>query len=147
MNPPATQRCLFCDIANKTIPSHTVYEDDAIYAFLDINPIRPGHTLIVPRAHHAYFDDLPPELASRVVAIGQRIARSLKSIHQVQRAGFMFTGTDIAHTHAHVVPLVEAVDITSRRYIAEENITFRPTPRMPDDELAQAALQLRQSLD
>lgn len=146
MNPSATTRCLFCEIANKKIPSHTVYEDDAVYAFLDINPIRPGHTLIVSRAHHAYFDDLPPELAGRITFVGQQIARSLKAIYGVNRAGFMFTGTDIAHTHAHVLPLVSPVDITSRRYIAEEKLTFQATPRMPDDELAEVARQLRQSL-
>jgi histidine triad (HIT) family protein len=58
----------------------------------------------------------------------------------------MFTGTDIAHAHAHVLPLVEPTDITSRRYIAEEHLTFRSTPRAPDDELAATAAALRAAL-
>lgn len=146
MSQKADQRCIFCDIAKKAIPSHAVYEDDAVYAFLDINPIRPGHTQIIPRAHHAYFDELPPELASQIVHVGQRIGRSLKKIYGVKRAAFLFTGTDIAHAHAHVLPLVSPVDITSRRYIAEEKLTFRATPRALDDELARVAHEIRQSL-
>ena len=146
MNPPTATRCLFCDIASKTIPSHSVYEDDAVYAFLDINPIRPGHTQIVPHAHHPYYDDLPPALAAHIVQVGQRIGRSLKEIYKVKRAAFMFTGGDVAHAHAHVLPMVSPVDITSRRYIAEEKLTFQSTPRMPDEELALVAQLLRQSL-
>src|SRR5690554_2235770 len=61
------ENCIFCRIANGEIPSHVVYEDDEVKAFLDIQPIRPGHVLIVPKAHHDYFDDLPPALASSIV--------------------------------------------------------------------------------
>lgn len=146
MSPNTNARCIFCDIANKKIPSHAVYEDDAIYAFLDISPIRPGHTQIIPREHHDTFEVLPPELASRIVHVGQRIGRELKRIYGVKRAAFLFTGGDVAHAHAHVLPMVSPVDITSRSYIAEEKLTFQSAPRMPDDQLARIALELRQSL-
>ncbi len=138
--------CIFCDIAGLRIPSHGVYEDDTMYAFLDIHPIRPGHVQIIPRQHYSYFDEMPEYLASRIVILGQRLAAVLKRMYAVPRVGFMFTGGDVAHCHAHVVPLVEGTDITSRRYIAEERVTFRNTPRQPDSELKQIAQSIRGSL-
>ncbi len=140
------QNCLFCAIARGEIPSHRVCETDDLVAFLDIHPIRPGHTLIVPRAHHEYFDDMPEKLAGDIVALGQKLARAVKSIYGVERAGFAFMGFDIAHAHAHVLPVFERDDITSRRAIAEEKITFRPPPRAEDKELAATAAALSAAL-
>src|SRR5690606_30903482 len=103
--------CIFCAIADKKIPARIVHEDDDFVAFLDINPIRPGHVLIVARAHHAYFDDLPTELAASMMLLGQRLSKAMKRIHGVERVGFVCTGTDIAHVHAHLVPLHGSTDI------------------------------------
>ena len=81
------QDCLFCAIARGDVPSHRVCETDDLVAFLDIHPIRPAHTLIVPRAHHAYFDDMPEKLAADIVALGQKLARAMKAVYGVERAG------------------------------------------------------------
>src|SRR5690606_12143104 len=99
--------CIFCEIAAGRIPATIVAESDRLVAFLDIRPIRPGHVLIVPRDHYAYFDDLPPDLAADVLQLGQRLAKAMKRAYGVERAGFLFTGTDVAHVHAHVVPMHE----------------------------------------
>lgn len=139
--------CLFCRIARREIPAHIVYEDDHLVAFLDTGPIRPGHVQIIPRDHYPTFDDLTAELASRIIVLGQRLARILKERNHVSRAAFLFTGGDIAHAHAHVLPLIAPTDITSRRYIAEERITFQPIARPSDEELGRVALGLRQALD
>lgn len=147
MKSHSRNRCLFCAIANGAIPASIVHEDDAVMAFLDINPIRPGHTQIIPRAHYSYFDALPPELCGRILAVGQRLARILKPAFEVERVGFLFTGGDIPHVHAHVVPLVASDDITSRRYIAEQKVTYRDTPRVSNDELRKTAARLRTLLD
>lgn len=146
MSSEPPRRCLFCAIAAGRSPAHLIHRDERLVAFLDIHPIRPGHVQIVPRDHHRYFDDLPADLAGAITVLGQRVAKSLKALFGVQRVGFLFTGSDIDHAHAHVVPLVAPTDITSRRYIAEERLTFRETPRPPDEELAETADQLRQSL-
>jgi len=135
--------CLFCRIAAGEIPSSRVHEDDELVVFLDVSPIRAGHALIVPRAHHAYFDDLPAALAARVVQLGQRIARAQKERYGVERVAFFFTATDLPPVHAHVVPMVEKTDLTSRRYIAEESVTFRPLPRETPEALAATAAELR----
>jgi histidine triad (HIT) family protein len=141
-----SQPCLFCRIARRQCPAHIVYEDEHVVAFLDIGPIRPGHVQIIPRDHYPTFDDLTAELASRIIILGQRLARILKATHQVSRAAFVFTGNDVAHAHAHVLPLHAATDITSRRYIAEDNITFRPIARPSEEELGRVAFSLREAL-
>jgi histidine triad (HIT) family protein len=55
--------CLFCRIAAGEIPAHRIAEDDLTLAFLDLHPIRPGHALVIPKAHHVWFEDLPDEAA------------------------------------------------------------------------------------
>ena len=58
--------CIFCSIAKKEIPSHTIYEDDQVLAFLDINPTAVGHTLVIPKEHCDSFLDCPPALRDHV---------------------------------------------------------------------------------
>ncbi len=141
------ENCIFCRIANGEIPSHVVYEDDEVKAFLDIQPIRPGHVLIVPKAHHDYFDDLPPALASSIVHLGQRLGKAMKALYGVERVGFLFTGTDVAHVHAHVVPMHEKTDITSPIYIQQKGLTFGLAPRADDEDLRRTVADLTAGLE
>lgn len=138
--------CIFCDIARGLSPAHTVEETRTHIVIAEQSPIRPGHLLVLPRAHHACFDDLPPTLAGGMIRVGQRMARLLKAEYGVERVGFVITGTDVAHVHAHLVPLVEAGDITSRRYIPLEDVPFAPPPRIPHEEIAATAARLRDRL-
>ncbi len=139
-------KCVFCNIATKITPAHIIYEDSEVMAFLDINPIRPGHVQLIPRKHYPYFDELDPAVAAKIMHLGQWIARAMKKIHRVARVGFVFTGSDIAHVHAHLVPLVGAADITSTAYIEQKDITFVEAPRATRDELTEQACLLRQAL-
>jgi histidine triad (HIT) family protein len=138
--------CIFCAIAAGAIASFKVYANDRLYAFLDIHPIRPGHLQIVPRDHYPYFDDLPPDLAVEILLLGQRLAPVLKDIYNAPRIGFAFTGGDVPHAHAHVVPLYDNYDITSRAYIVEEQVTFRRPPTPPAGELEETARRIRDAL-
>jgi histidine triad (HIT) family protein len=138
--------CLFCRIARGEIPARLVHETKDLVAFLDIHPIRKGHVLVVPRAHFPYYDDLPPVIANAVVGVAQRLAPALRKSFGVERVGLFFTGVDIAHAHAHVVPMVEPTDITSPRYIAQQNLTFRPAPLATAAELDDAAESIRSAL-
>ena len=94
-----------------------VHEDGEVIAFLDIAPMRPGHTVIVPRSHVETFEQLAAPLANRIQDLGRQLARRMKALYKVERVAFFYTGTDIAHAHAHVVPMHEKMDITSQRYI------------------------------
>ena len=138
--------CLFCRIARGEVPARLVHETEDVVAFLDIHPIRKGHVLIVPREHFPYYDDLPSKVANEVILLAQRLAPVLRASFGVERVGLLFTGVDIAHAHAHVVPMVEPTDITSRQYIAEPTLTFRPAPMAPSAELESAAESIRSGL-
>jgi histidine triad (HIT) family protein len=138
--------CVFCRIARREIAAHIVHEDDRLIAFLDRGPIRPGHTQIVPRDHFPYFDEAPSEVVCAIAQMGQKIARALKRLYRVPRVAFLFTGADIDHVHAQVVPMLEKTDITSRRYIIEDAVTFRAMPQASEVELASSAEALRMAL-
>jgi histidine triad (HIT) family protein len=141
-----TDHCLLCRIAAHDITAHVLHEDDQLLAFLDICPIRPGHALIMPKEHFSYFDDVPADLAASILVLGQKLARAMKATYAVPRVSFLFTGGDFPHAHAHLVPMREKTDITSRRYIAEEQLTFRDMPRASDSELRDTAALLTAAL-
>ena len=140
-------QCLFCRIVAGELPAQIIHQDDLVVAILDIFPLRAGHTQIVSRQHVPYFEDLPEATASRIIHLGQRLSRAMKSLYGVERVAFALTGGDHAHVHAHVVPMQEKTDITSRRYIVEETLTFRSMPRASDADLASSATALRAALE
>lgn len=117
--------CVFCKIANGALPAVVLHEDGELVAFLDQGPIRPGHTQIIPRAHIPTFEMLPAPLAAKIVALGQQLAQRMKDVYGVERVAFLFTGGDVTHVHAHVVPMHQKTDITSARYIvAPSDVTW-----------------------
>lgn len=85
--------------------------------FLDRSPIRSGHTQIVAKQHIPTFEELAPAVAAHLLGLGQQLARRMKAVYDVDRVAFLFTGGDVAHVHAHVVPVHAKTDITSARYI------------------------------
>jgi histidine triad (HIT) family protein len=142
-----TETCLFCRMARGEIPVHEVHRDEAVLAFLDIGPISEGHVLIIPLEHHDTFETLPADLMARITGLGQRLARALKVVSGVDRVGFMFTGGDVAHAHAHVVPLTTRHTITSIAYIEQQDLTFRLPPNPGNEVLAGIATRLKAALD
>lgn len=133
--------CLFCDIAQRRTRVSEVAHTRHLIAFADQAPIRPGHLQIVPRAHHTCFDEMPASIASAMIRLGQSLARALKAEFDVPRVGFVITGNDVSHVHAHLVPMVCATDITSRRYISNADLEFSPIPTQPPvvlDKVAQS---------
>jgi histidine triad (HIT) family protein len=140
-----TDQCVFCRIAKREFAPHLIYEDEHILAFPDTGAIRRGHTQIIPKEHFAYFEEAPANVVASIVQLAQKLAAGMKQLYGVPRVAFLFTGGDIPHVHAHVVPMHEKTDITSRRYIAEETLTFRAMPATPEMELAQTAAELRQA--
>jgi histidine triad (HIT) family protein len=141
-----TDQCVFCRIVKREFTAHIIYEDERILAFLDRGPIRPGHTQIVPKEHFPYFDDAPAAIITSVVLLGQTLAAAMKQLYGVPRVAFLFTGGDISHVHAHVVPMHEKTDVTSRRYITEEKLTFRELPPAPEADLVRTSAALRRAL-
>ncbi|MDO5647669.1 HIT family protein [Paracoccus sp. (in: a-proteobacteria)] len=134
--------CLFCRIARGELPAHKIYEDDHILAFLDLHPIREGHALVIPKAHHIWFEDVPEPLATRITSCAQAIARAMKHIYDVPRVSMFYTGIHVPHAHAHVVPMHHIHDVTSAAYLAEGMDEFVTPPQMPGDQMAAVADRL-----
>ena len=138
--------CLFCRIAAGELPAHKVYEDDNILAFLDLHPVRPGHTLIIPKAHHVWFEDLPADLATRITTCAQMLARAMKRIYEVPRVAMLFTGIHVPHAHAHLVPMHDIHDVTSTAYLKDGTDRFSAPPQLPSDQMVRIADELRGAL-
>ncbi len=101
--------CIFCKIAKGEIPSHTIYEDGEIKAFLDIQPSNPGHTLIIPKKHYENIFDLPERLLLRITSTAKKLGG-----HYREKAGYNAfniiqssgkdANQDVMHFHMHLVP-------------------------------------------
>ncbi len=97
--------CIFCKIVAGEIPCHKVWEDDAHLAFLDITPIREGHTLVIPKAHAPYLFDMDDPSYQSVLAAAKQVAERLKTVFQVPRIGMAIEGFGVDHVHVHLVPV------------------------------------------
>ncbi|MCV2893413.1 HIT family protein [Lentibacter sp. XHP0401] len=138
-----TDNCLFCRIASGGLPAHRIYEDDHILAFLDLHPIRAGHLLVIPKAHHVWFEDLPEDLATRITSCAQRLAKRMKVLYKVERVAMFYTGIHVPHAHAHVVPMHHVHDVTSQAYLSEDPDRYATPPQLTAFEMERIALQLR----
>lgn len=138
--------CLFCKIAAGTLPAHKVFEDEHILAFLDLHPIRAGHTLVIPKHHYVWFEDVPTDLATRITTCTQQIARAMKRLYQVERVSMFYTGIHVPHAHAHVVPMHHVHDVTSAAYLQEGLESFSAPPQLPVDQMSEIATSLAANL-
>ena len=99
--------CVFCDIVSGRAPAHIVLEDAEVVAFLDVRPLFPGHTLVVPRAHHETLPDLPPEAVGpffrTVQVLAEAVPRAMESPGSFVALNNKVSQS-VPHLHAHVVP-------------------------------------------
>lgn len=96
---------IFSRIAQGEIPSYKVAADNSHYAFLDINPVAAGHTLVIPRREVDYLFDLEPEELKELFAFAQKVAKALKEAIPCKKVGVAVIGLDVPHAHIHLVPL------------------------------------------
>ncbi len=102
---------IFTKIINGEIPCHKVYEDERFLAFLDIRPIHPGHTLVIPKKEVEYFFDLDDELLKGIMLAARKVARAIKKEVACKRVGVMIAGIEVPHAHVHLVPIHEVSDL------------------------------------
>jgi histidine triad (HIT) family protein len=96
---------LFTRIINGELPGRFVWRDDHCVAFLSINPLRPGHTLVVPRREVDHWIDLDPNLAQHLTTVAQSVGRALQQGFKPVKVGLMIAGLEVPHCHIHVVPI------------------------------------------
>ena len=115
---------VFTKIIKGEIPSYKIAEDDKFFAFLDINPLRAGHTLVVPKQETDYIFDLDDELLSGMIIFSRKVAAGIKAAIPCRRIGVAILGLEVPHAHIHLVPMDSMEDVNFRnpklRFTPEE---------------------------
>lgn len=101
------------------IPSYKVAENDRFYAFLDINPVNWGHTLVVPKRETDYIFDIPDAELGEMMVFAKKVARALKSVMPCRKIGVTVLGLEVPHAHIHLVPLQQEGDMDFRHKISD----------------------------
>jgi histidine triad (HIT) family protein len=127
---------VFTRIINREIPGHILAEDDRFVAFLDVFPLVPGHTLIVPRNETDYLFDLDDETLGAISVFAKKIARAIKKAVPCKRIGIAVIGLEVPHAHIHLVPMNSVGDI---------NFTS-PKLKPSQEELQAVAAKIRSAL-
>ncbi len=101
--------CLFCDISSKKLPSQVVYEDADFIAILDIKPVSPGHTLLIPKAHYLNLFELPTDLLTKLGPVIKELAQTVKTTSNADGLNLAMNngtaaGQIIDHAHIHLIP-------------------------------------------
>ncbi len=117
MSHPTDPNCIFCKIVAGQIPSFKLLEDETTVAFMDINPINPGHALAVAKGHWPTVDVIPPEVLGSVATTAQRIAKAVikelkpHGVNLVQANG-PGAGQSVPHLHIHIMPRLPNDDVS-----------------------------------
>lgn len=106
---------IFTKIIKREIPAHIVYEDDAVLAFLDIHPVQPGHTLVVPKHQVEFVWDLPDNEYRAVMAAAKTIARHMREVLGVKYVGVKVIGVDVPHAHIQLIPFNTAAEYAAHQ--------------------------------
>lgn len=99
---------IFTKIINGEIPCYKIAENDTHFAFLDINPVAKGHTLVIPKKEIDYIFDLPDDLLSETMAVAKKVAAAIDSSLSPIRTGIIVEGLEVPHAHIHLVPIYKA---------------------------------------
>jgi len=124
---------IFAKIAAGEIPSYKCAESDKFYAFLDINPLVKGHTLVIPRREVDYFFDLEDEELGEMMAFAKRVATAIKKAFPCRKVGMAVLGLEVAHAHIHLVPMQDEKDM----------LFSNPKLKLSDDEFKEIADKIR----
>lgn len=106
---------IFTRIVNGEIPSYKVAEDENYYAFLDINPLAKGHTLVIPKMEEDYIFNLPAETYAGLWNFANKVARAIDIAVPCKRVGVAVLGMEVPHAHIHLVPLQSEQDLDFRK--------------------------------
>ena len=118
---------IFSRIVAGEIPSYKIAEDENYYAFLDINPVAPGHTLVIPKREEDYIFDLSDDELAGLMVFAKRVAAAIKAAIPCKKVGVTVLGLEVPHAHVHLVPLKRESDMN----FAGEKLTL-PSEQMQD---------------
>ena len=127
---------LFTRIIAGELPGTFVWRDERCVSFLSINPVRPGHALVVPRDEVDHWINLEPDLARHLMTVAQTIARAQQQAFQPTRVGLLIAGMEVPHTHVHLIPIGSESDLH----------LSNAAPSVTAEELDRTATALRDAL-
>ncbi|GJM31643.1 MAG: HIT family protein [Saprospiraceae bacterium] len=127
---------IFSRIVNGEIPSYKIAETDDYYAFLDINPMVIGHTLVIPKKEVDFIFDVEDELLSGLMVFAKKVAHAIDAAIPCKRVGLMVVGTEVPHAHIHLIPFQRESEMN----IAKSKMA------LPADEMQQIAAAIRAKL-
>mgnify|MGYP001344075256 FL=1 len=128
---------VFSKIISGDLPGHFVWKDELSVAFLSINPIASGHTLVIPKLEVDHWLDLPPDINAHLVQLAQIIGNAQMVAFRPLRVGMIIAGLEVPHTHLHVIPMEGMQDLDFSR----------ATITADQSELSSNALLLRNTLE
>ena len=106
---------IFSKIVKSEIPSYRIAEDEHFYAFLDINPLAKGHTLVITKKEVDYLFDLEDELLAEMNVFAKKVARAIEKVVTCKRIGVAVLGLEVPHAHIHLIPINSEADISFSR--------------------------------
>lgn len=127
---------IFTKIVEREIPAHIVAEDDKYLAFLDINPLAEGHTLVIPKKEVDYVFDLDHQTLAGLFSFSKGVAKAIEKVVDCKRVGVSVVGLEVPHAHVHLIPINSV-----------EDMNFSQMKLSPSkEELAEMAQKIREEL-
>ena len=127
---------IFSRIIAGEIPSYKIAENDNFFAFLDINPMAKGHTLVVPKQETDYIFDLDDELLSQMTLFAKQTAKAIEKAIPCKRIGIMVVGLEVPHAHIHLIPIQKEGDMS----------LANPRVKLSDEEFKEIAEKIRKNI-
>lgn len=124
---------IFTRIINGEIPCYKIAEDENYFAFLDINPLSEGHTLVVPKREEDYIFDLRDEELAGLILFAKKVATSLKANLDCKRVAMVVLGMEVPHAHIHLIPMNSEADVDFRK----------PKLQLSSEQFAQIANKIK----
>lgn len=128
---------IFSRIVAGEIPCYKVAENDKYFAFLDINPVAPGHTLVIPKHEVDYIFNLDDEEYEGLMQFAKKVAKALEATMPCKRIGVAVMGLEVPHTHVHLVPINKESDMNF----------FKEKLTLPTDEMAAIAKKIADAVE
>ena len=128
---------IFTKIINGEIPSYKIAEDDNFYAFLDINPLKAGHTLVVPKKETDYIFDLDDDNLSGMILFSKKVAIGIRKAIPCNRIGVAILGLEVPHAHIHLVPMDSMEDVNFKN----------PKLKFSDEEFKEIAAKISRQVN
>jgi histidine triad (HIT) family protein len=127
---------IFTKIVKGEIPSHKIAEDDNYLAFLDINPLAEGHTLVIPKKEVDYIFDLDDDTLKGMMVFARKVGLAMEQVIECKRIGITVIGLEVPHAHVHLIPINTLYDMDFKQ----------PKLQFSQEELAETAAKIREKV-